>query len=138
MNAKHETTITPTTGGPFGPDLDTATWSCTCGAVANYEFLMPPSAERAAATHVAEATSESPRLVDALVAAGWHIDGRGHGYVRLGRPPQPGTVTVPTDPTAPEYRELMAATMGYLANLADAGEAARTVLDAMHREGVSP
>ncbi len=138
MTTEHATTITPPPGGPFGPDLETATWSCTCGAAATYEYLMPPSAERAAATHVAEATSESPRLVDALLAAGWHVDGRARGYVRLGRPPQPGTVTVPTDPTAPEYRELMAAAMGYLANLAEAGEAARTVLDAMQREGSAP
>lgn len=82
--------------------------------------------------------SESQKIVDALVAAGWHVDGRGCGYVRLARPPLGGTVTVSTDPTAPEYREMRDAAVLYLTNLAEAGEATRNALNTMHREGVAP
>lgn len=70
-------------------------------------------------------------LVAALTHAGFTVAGHGRGYVRMGWPgsaPGRGGLMVPTDDTAPEYREVLDAVKSVLLAEARIGEAARYAL----------
>ncbi len=83
--------------------------------------------------------SESQKIVDALVAAGWQKVGHRTGvYVRLAHPHDDGSLIVPFDQTAPEYRQMMDAVAARLVWYQELGDAARHALNTMHREGVAP
>lgn len=55
----HQTELIPTRGGPFGPDAETATWRCSCGAGSTYQYLAPPTARRGIDEHLAAMAAES-------------------------------------------------------------------------------
>lgn len=76
--------------------------------------------------------NEGHRLVAALLAAGFHVAGRGRGYTRVGRPgegPERGSLVVPTDDTAPEFTEALEQAKAALLAEARRGEQARYALD---------
>lgn len=73
--------------------------------------------------------NDGERMVAALEAVGFTILGRGRGYVRMGRPgSDSGWWPVPTDPTAPEFAEMLAKVRQVLLADAAQGEAARAAL----------
>lgn len=56
---EHVTTVEQTFGGPLGPNVETKRWSCSCGAKGNFDYLMPPTAERLAGEHREQASGAS-------------------------------------------------------------------------------
>ncbi|MFF0822366.1 hypothetical protein ACFYUR_18550 [Micromonospora haikouensis] len=79
------------------------------------------------------------RLVAALTAAGFTTAGHGRGYVRMGWPGSAelrGNLMVPTDDTAPEYAELLAAVRQVLERAVRRGEAARHALELHRMDGI--
>ncbi len=83
-------------------------------------------------------TSEPQKIVGALVAAGWTQDGTKPGYVRLRHRYDPQPILVPTDRESAEYSEMLDEVALHLTQKTALGEAARHVLNTMHREGVAP
>jgi hypothetical protein len=76
------------------------------------------------------------RLIEALRAAGWHVAGARAGvYTRLYWPgetaPRGRTLLILEDTTAPEFDQMMGGALRELADAADTGRAADTVLDAV-------
>lgn len=71
------------------------------------------------------------QLIDALLRTGHRVAGVGRGYTRLARPgekPPRGSLRIPTDRTAGDYLDLMAAVVGDLEDTAQRGAAAAAVL----------
>lgn len=84
------------------------------------------------------AADEPQKIVDALVAAGWQVEGRSGGAVRLSHADDTVQMMVPTDPTAPEYGQMVDAVASNLVSAVRLGDAARMALNTMRREGVAP
>lgn len=87
----------------------------------------------------AEKVPDWRRLHELMLAAGFTEAGRGRGHVRLGWPGSPesrGTLVLCTDPTAPEYLNMLDAALDELAAARDRGAKARDVLEQLRTEGI--
>lgn len=69
-------------------------------------------------------------ILTAMLANGFTEAARGRGYIRMVWPAGDGSLILPTDPEAPEYREMLRAVMDELLRASDRGTAAYAVLEA--------